>query len=334
MTTTLVDPQGRVTRRMAFETTKVLKDCCVSMLAEAKPRFFGEQSKCTLCDNRVKTVEANVYPVSDMTGRYAEVMASRTGHETPVAVKRLVFTKKRFASSESAKDWAKKNGFLAPQVAATAETWIIRQAPEDWFGPTVYPRVMRLTDGVIAEIGARKSEFKNRAATVKDITDTIGRPAPSAAPKVKKDEAAPDKGYVEKTENGACPVGFPVKWAGVCWSTKAAAQGFPGSDDLERAKKAEKQFVPFASPDKPSVEPTEGKCPATHPVLMEGMCWTKAAADAKAKKEKDDTEKQFVPFAAKPASKKPDANGKCPEGWELKDGVCVEVKGPGAPEKK
>lgn len=253
MATNLMD------RRIAFESTQVLKDCCLGVLAETRPKFFGAVSKCTICDNRFKTVEADAFPVESSSGKFSEVFASRSGNASPISVKVLVLTKKKFPTESAAKKWAQDNGFTASLVQQTKESWTLRQAPEGWFAPQVSPRSLRLMDGVLAEIGVRKPEMKAKKASTKDLLEPMRAPKPSAAEKDLPDWVLPEA-------DGKSPsTKHKIKFGGKYWTLKAAAAGF-----VDKTKKAmhEKPVEEEPVEEKPTgadgdsiAVPSDGKCP-------------------------------------------------------------------------
>lgn len=261
----LMNDLTQMVKRIAFQTTSALKDCCVEVLADTRPKFLGATSKCMICDNRFKTVEADVYPISDSSGRISGVFASKSGSTAPITVKQLLFSKKRFDSTEKAKDWSKTNGFLVSSVKETAESIFIRQAPDGWFDQQAYIRTIRLADGVLAEVGPRRQEYKDKKAGAGDILG-MAKPAPAVTEKVAPVEVPYS---VAKCEDGTCPPGHPVKWAGKCWSTKAAAKGFP-QDVIEKPFHDKKPMDdgkkpsggnPFAGGEETMDVPEDGKCP-------------------------------------------------------------------------
>lgn len=313
--TSLVGADGKLTKRIAFETTAAVKDCCAAVLAETKPRMFGMQSRCSICENRFKTVEADVLPTGDATGSFAELFASRSGNVSPVSVKLLRFTKKRFAGRPAVKDWARANGFLFASIEETPDGWVARQAPDSWFAPTSFPRVIRLGDGVLAEIGSRRSEFKEKQAAPKDLT-APERPAA-------KEEEVPD--WVLPDEKGMSPSAkHTVKWAGKYWTLKAAARGFqekamheppPTGTPADETSPAE---TPAPKADENSMPvPADGKCPEGW-IKRGDVCvrFAKAAPDQAMGGMMTGHPEETMPVPA---------DGKCPEGWSLQGDMCVRV---------
>jgi hypothetical protein len=228
--------------------------------------MFGTVSKCVICDNVFKTVEADHYPAETTTGkRFAEVFASRASSPVTTAAKRLIFSKRHFRTAAQAEVWAEKNGFVCLAHAESSETHSFLQAPASWFKKTDFPRALRLDKGVLAEIGVRLPDFAKKQATADDMTAKAAATAATAATPKTETEKVETPNFVQKCENGSCPMTHPIKWAGKCWTMKAAAKGFPG--DKEAA-----QHGDTAAPKAEGVAPVDGKCPASNPVLRDGMC--------------------------------------------------------------
>lgn len=266
---TMVGGQLELARRIAVECTQVLKDCCVAVLAETRPMFLGAKSRCVICDNQFKGVQAGSFPMEEQRGRFTEVFASKGEGSVPMSVRTITLTKKRFATEQLAQGWLEKNGFSAEMLCGSPELWFAKQAPDGWFEDH-QPRVVRMNDGVLGEVAVRKDDFVGKTPTERDFQDL---PAVPKQREVKKAALTPS---VEVQKDGMCPLSHPVLWKGCCWTRTAAAQGFP---DAEVKKEEEEEATEEATEEAPA-EATE-EAPAaeeTQPVAEDGTCpegWTK-----------------------------------------------------------
>lgn len=257
----LMNAAGELAKRMAFEAVAPLRDCCSELLSESKPRMFGMVFKCLICENRFKTVEAGLFPVESTIGKFSEAM-SRGSRTQAVVAKALLFSKKRFPNVSVVEAWIKARGFLAPKVQSLVGAFVVKQAPDAWFAPNRFPQVMMLEPGVLAELGVKTSAFAGRKATDRDVL------APPRRVVVAKEEPADGQLSIEKNEDGTCPVGFPVKWSGKCWTMKAAAKGFP-QDVVEKPFHEAKPAVADGEAEEVDEDegtesmdmPADGKCP-------------------------------------------------------------------------
>lgn len=214
----VLDLKGNVTRRMGYELHNVMKDCCVGLLADAKPLMFGVVIKCNLCDNRIKTVELDNYPVEDSRGTFSEIRVGKDSRSTPVAVRSLVFKKSMFKAFADMAQWATANGFRTDKATETRETVVFEQLAKTMFTPSLSHRVAKLAKGVMAEV----AQLAPPAPVLKKPVAVLKMPS---AEKYRPGQAP---NAVEKQADGKCPCTHPVKWANKCWTNKAAAAGFPG----------------------------------------------------------------------------------------------------------
>lgn len=213
--------------KLAIEFLNKARLCCLETADKWPMWALGQQRKCKICENSMKTVQIGM-PMEGITKGGLDEIDYRKRLSVEPSEPVSVFVLKSAAQGTDLRALCEVQKLEPLSVEKTAEITFSRLVAPEQCKPQLAQRLVRLGRGIFIELGEKLDGTKG------DVTKTEHNMDVSPC--------------VELTKDGTCPATHPVKWAGKCWTLRAAAQGFPDKD-------CEKQIPPAQPVPPPTIAP-------------------------------------------------------------------------------
>ncbi len=155
--------------RLGIDFVGSLRGCCVKTILDWNPRMNGQKVACRICNSPLKSVRAGDDLLVDATGGVNDF---RKTDAPDLIIGGLFFCTEQFPSQRKALDWLDEREVSVPDVVERMGDDAYYVGLETLKEGTA--RVVRIADGVLAEVGV--------AATEKDIAAVGGAGQGSGQP--------------------------------------------------------------------------------------------------------------------------------------------------------